>query len=70
VHERVEELRHETQEHRESLALDALTGEPVVYGNRTAPVVSPDRPLAGSILSTQTWSQAWTALRERRQRNP
>jgi flagellar protein FliO/FliZ len=58
--------------HREALSLDALSGTPVAgsHGNLTAPVVSPNGPLAGSILSTRTWSQAWVALRERRTRKP
>src|SRR5690242_2639611 len=60
----VEEYQPEPPMHRQALSIDQLTGD----RNRTAPVVSPDRPLAGSMLSTRTWSQAREFLRDRRNR--
>ena len=60
----VEEYRPEAPVRREHLPLESLSGD----RNRTAPGVSPDGPLAGSMLSTRTWKQAWDFLRERRVR--
>jgi flagellar protein FliO/FliZ len=64
----IEEYQPEAAVHRESLSLESLSGSADAYGNRSAPVVSPERSLAGSMLSTRTWIQAWKFLRERRTR--
>jgi len=60
----VEEYQPETPVRRESLPVESLGNS----RNRTAPVVSPDGSLAGSILSTRTWAQTRDFLRERRVR--
>jgi flagellar protein FliO/FliZ len=62
----IEEYQPEAPVHREHLSLESLHGS--ADGNRSAPVVSPERSLAGSMLSTRTWIQAWKFLRERRTR--
>ncbi len=60
----VEEYQPEAPVRRESLSVEALGNG----RNPTAPVVSPDGSLAGSILSTRTWAQTRDFLRERRVR--
>jgi flagellar protein FliO/FliZ len=60
----VEEYQPEAPVRRESLSVESLGNS----RNRTAPVVSPDGSLAGSILSTRTWAQTRDFLRERRVR--
>jgi flagellar protein FliO/FliZ len=64
----IEEYQPAAPVHRQSLPLDSLGPSAGSDGTRTAPVVSPDGPLAGSMLSTRTWIQAWDFLRERRAR--
>lgn len=60
----LEEYQPEAPVRRESLSVETLGNS----RNRTAPVVSPDSSLAGSILSTRTWAQTRDFLRERRVR--
>jgi flagellar protein FliO/FliZ len=59
-----EEYQPEAPVHREPLSLESLQNG----RNPKATVVSPDGPLAGSMLSTRTWLQTWDFLRERRAR--
>jgi flagellar protein FliO/FliZ len=60
----VEEYQPEAPVRREPLPVESLGNS----RNLTAPVVSPDGSLAGSILSTRTWAQTRDFLRERRVR--
>ena len=62
----VEEYEPETSVRRESISLEELGAA----RTPTAPVVSPKRPLDGSILSSRTFTQTWDVLRERMVRKP